>query len=237
MLAPDGPAVELRYLSPDGEEGFPGNLRVLAVYTLTHDNGLRLDFTATTDQDTIVNLTHHSYFNLAGRGDVLHHFMQINADQFTPVDSTLIPTGRLQSVAGTPFDFRRPAAIGARIEEKDEQLKLGPQLGPQQSAQSTGGHRAGDGADIGPGAGGAFHPARRAILQRQLSGRHDHRQRRLGLSTPPRPLPGAAAFPRFHPPSQFSQRGAPARGNLPPHHHLSFLDRMIHFSLPFRFSA
>ena len=125
MLAPDGPAVELRYLSPDGEEGFPGNLRVLAVYTLTHDNGLRLDFTATTDQDTIVNLTHHSYFNLAGRGDVLHHFMQINADQFTPVDSTLIPTGRLQSVAGTPFDFRRPAAIGARIEQNDEQLKLG----------------------------------------------------------------------------------------------------------------
>ena len=125
MLAPDGPAVELRYLSPDGEEGFPGNLRVQAMHTLTRDNGLRLDFTATTDQATIVNLTHHSYFNLAGRGDVLNHFMQINADQFTPVDSTLIPTGRLQSVAGTPFDFRRPAAIGARIEENDEQLKFG----------------------------------------------------------------------------------------------------------------
>jgi len=125
LLAPDGPAVELRYLSPDGEEGFPGNLRVLAVYTLTRDNGLRLDFTAITDQDTVVNLTHHSYFNLAGQGDVLSHFMQINADQITPVDSTLIPTGKLQSVTGTPFDFRKPTAIGARIEEKDEQLKFG----------------------------------------------------------------------------------------------------------------
>ena len=125
LLAADGPALELRYLSPDGEEGFPGNLRVQAMHTLTRDNGLRLDFTATTDQDTVVNLTHHSYFNLAGRGDVLGHFAQINADQFTPVDSTLIPTGRLQPVAGTPFDFRQPTAIGARIEEKDEQLKFG----------------------------------------------------------------------------------------------------------------
>jgi len=124
-LTPDGPAVELSYLSPDGEEGFPGNLRVKAVYTLTVDNGLRLDFTATTDQDTVVNLTHHSYFNLAGRGDVLNHAVQINADNITPVDATLIPTGRLQDVTGTPFDFRRPAAIGARIEENDEQLKFG----------------------------------------------------------------------------------------------------------------
>jgi aldose 1-epimerase len=124
-LTPDGPAVELTYLSPDGEEGFPGNLRVKAVYTLARDNGLRLDFTATTDQDTVVNLTHHSYFNLAGQGDVLHHAVQINADRITPVDNSLIPTGRLQDVAGTPFDFRRPAAIGARIEENDEQLKFG----------------------------------------------------------------------------------------------------------------
>jgi aldose 1-epimerase len=125
LPSPDGPALELRYLSPDGEEGFPGNLRVKAVYTLTRDNGLRLDFTATTDQDTVVNLTHHSYFNLAGRGDVLGHFVQIGADHTTPVDSALIPTGRLQSVAGTPFDFRQATAIGARIEENDEQLRFG----------------------------------------------------------------------------------------------------------------
>ncbi|MGA2544714.1 MAG: aldose epimerase family protein [Verrucomicrobiota bacterium] len=124
-LTPDGPAVELSYLSPDGEEGFPGNLRVQAVYLLTRDNGLRLDFTATTDQDTIVNLTQHAYFNLAGRGDILNHALQINADQFTPVDSSQIPTGRLQAVAGTPFDFRKPAAIGARIDENDDQLKFG----------------------------------------------------------------------------------------------------------------
>jgi aldose 1-epimerase len=125
LPTPEGPAVELSYFSPDGEEGFPGNVHVKAVYLLGRDNGLRLDFTATTDLDTPVNLTHHSYFNLAGRGDVLNHAVQINADQFTPVDSTLIPTGRLQPVAGTPFDFRRPAMIGARIDENDEQLKIG----------------------------------------------------------------------------------------------------------------
>ena len=124
-MTPEGPAVALSYLSPDGEEGFPGNLRVQAVYLLTADNGLRLDFTATTDQDTIVNLTQHSYYNLAGRGDVLNHALQINADQFTPVDRSLIPTGRMQAVAGTPFDFRQPAAIGARIDENDDQLKFG----------------------------------------------------------------------------------------------------------------
>jgi len=124
-MTPDGPAVQLTYLSPDGEEGFPGNLRVKADYLLTPDNALRLDFTATTDQDTIVNLTQHSYFNLAGRGDVLNHSIQINADQFTPVDRTQIPTGRLQNVAATPFDFRQPSLIGARIDEPDDQLKFG----------------------------------------------------------------------------------------------------------------
>jgi aldose 1-epimerase len=122
---PDGPALELGYLSPDGEEGFPGNLAVKALHTLTRDNGLRIDFTATSDQDTIVNLTHHSYINLAGRGDILGHFAQIMADRFTPVDNTLIPTGELRPVAGTPLDFRRPVRIGARIGEKDEQLEFG----------------------------------------------------------------------------------------------------------------
>jgi aldose 1-epimerase len=124
LTTPDGPALELRHLSPDGDEGFPGNLRVKAVYTLTPDNGLRLDFTAESDQDTVVNLTQHSYFNLAGQGDILGHAMQIHAGQITPVDSALIPTGRLLDVTGTPFDFRRPTAIGARIEENHEQLKL-----------------------------------------------------------------------------------------------------------------
>lgn len=121
---PDGPALELTYLSKDGEEGYPGNLSVKAVYTLTGDNALKLEFTATTDKDTVVNLTHHSYFNLAGKGDVLNHVVMIDADRFTPVDSGLIPTGELRPVEGTPFDFRTPTAIGARIKQDDEQLKF-----------------------------------------------------------------------------------------------------------------
>src|SRR4029077_3820321 len=120
----DGPALELHYTSKDGEEGYPGTLSVTAVYTLTEDNALKLEFTATTDKDTVVNLTHHSYFNLAGKGDVLNHVVMIQADKFTPVDSTLIPTGELKPVDGTPFDFRTPTAIGARINQDDEQLKF-----------------------------------------------------------------------------------------------------------------
>jgi aldose 1-epimerase len=120
-----GPALELSYLSKDGEEGYPGNLRVKAVYTLTEDNGLRLDYTATTDRATVINLTQHSYFNLAGKGDILGHVVMMPAARFTPVDSTLIPTGELRPVSGTPFDFNRPTAIGERINQEDEQLKFG----------------------------------------------------------------------------------------------------------------
>jgi aldose 1-epimerase len=120
-----GPALELRHLSKDGEEGYPGNLDVTATYTLTGDNALRLDYVATTDKPTVVNLTQHSYFNLAGQGDVLRHVVYLNADRFTPVDSTLIPTGELKPVDGTPFDFRKPTAIGARINQDDPQLKFG----------------------------------------------------------------------------------------------------------------
>jgi aldose 1-epimerase len=121
----DEPKLALTYLSADGEEGFPGNLSVRATYTLTDENALRLDFVATTDQPTVCNLTHHSYFNLAGSGDVLHHVVSINADHFTPVDAGMIPTGEIRSVVGTPFDFRAPAPIGWRINHADEQLKLG----------------------------------------------------------------------------------------------------------------
>jgi aldose 1-epimerase len=120
-----GPALELHYVSKDGEEGYPGNLDVTAVYTLTEDNALKLEYTATTDKDTVLNLTHHSYFNLAGHGDILKHEVMLNADKFTPVDSTMIPTGELRPVEGTPFDFRKPTAIGARINEPEEQLKFG----------------------------------------------------------------------------------------------------------------
>jgi aldose 1-epimerase len=123
----DGDALELKLTSPDGEEGYPGKLEVTVVYSLTADGGLRMDYSATTDRTTIVNLTNHAYFNLAGEGsgDVLGHELSVEADQFTPVDATLIPTGEKRAVAGTPFDFRKPTAIGARIADPYEQIKLG----------------------------------------------------------------------------------------------------------------
>src|SRR5487761_2231417 len=120
-----GAQLELSYTSPDGEEGYPGSLTVTALYTITPDNELRLDYPATTDGDTVVNLTQHSYFNLAGPGDVLGHEVYITADAYTPVDSTLIPTGELRPVAGTPFDFRTPATVGSRVNASDEQIKFG----------------------------------------------------------------------------------------------------------------
>jgi len=124
---PAGPALELHYLSPDGEEHYPGNLSVQVVYTLTHDNELRIEAAATTDQDTIVNLTHHSYWNLAGHaaGTILDHRLVLDAERFAAVGAGLLPTGELRSVAGTPFEFRQPTAIGARIDHDDEQLRLG----------------------------------------------------------------------------------------------------------------
>lgn len=120
-----GASLELHYVSKDGEEGYPGNLSVTAVYTLTADNALQLDYTATTDQDTVLSLTHHSYFNFAGAGDILNHQVQIYADRFTPVDASLIPTGELRPLDGSPLDFRHAEKIGARINNADEQLKLG----------------------------------------------------------------------------------------------------------------
>jgi aldose 1-epimerase len=122
-----GAAVAFAYTSPDGEEGYPGTLRVRVTYTLTDADELIVEYHATTDRPTPVNLTQHAYFNLAGEGapDVLGHLLTINADSFTPVDSTLIPTSVVAPVAGTPFDFRTAAPIGARIGQDHPQLIMG----------------------------------------------------------------------------------------------------------------
>jgi aldose 1-epimerase len=121
--------VELTYNSKAGEEGYPGNLKAVVTYKVTDDNRLQIHYTATTDRDTVVNLTNHSYWNLKGDGDILggilDNLVTINSDKYTPIDAGLIPTGELKPVEGTPFDFRKPTTPGARINQSDPQLKLG----------------------------------------------------------------------------------------------------------------
>ncbi len=123
----DDASVELSYLSRDGEEGFPGNLQLKVVYTVTDENELKLEYTATTDQATVINFTNHAFFNLKGegRGDVLDHVLWVDADQFTPTDATAIPTGEFRDVRGTPFDFTTPKSLGRDIAVDNEQLAFG----------------------------------------------------------------------------------------------------------------
>jgi aldose 1-epimerase len=124
---PEGEAVRLTLHSPDGDQGFPGNLHVVVLYTLTNENKLIVDYSAVTDKPTVINLSQHSYFNLSGHasGPILNHELVINADNFTPVDQNLIPTGEIRPVEGTAFDFRTPHLIGERIANAEEQLILG----------------------------------------------------------------------------------------------------------------
>ncbi len=125
--ATNGASVVLTHISPDGDEGFPGTLTATVTYTWTNDDELKIHYHATTDKPTVVNLTNHSYFNLAGQGNgtILDHQLQLSADKFTPVAKGLITTGELKPVDGTPFDFRQPTAIGARIDSTDPQIVLG----------------------------------------------------------------------------------------------------------------
>jgi len=121
------PALALTYVSPDGEEGYPGTVTLTVTYTLTNKNELRIDYEGKTDKPTLLNPTHHSYFNLTGNPTetILNHELTIDADKFTPVDAGLIPTGELADVADTPFDFRKPQKIGLRINDQNEQLQFG----------------------------------------------------------------------------------------------------------------
>jgi len=123
----DGVGVTFTHTSPDGDQGYPGNLSLRVTYTVTARNELEVEYEATTDQATPINLTQHTYFNLAGEGsrDVLDHMLTIHASRYTPVDATLIPSGGVATVEGTPFDFRMPTAIGSRIAANDAQIRFG----------------------------------------------------------------------------------------------------------------
>lgn len=121
----DSGSLMLSHRSPDGDEGYPGTLDVIVTYRLTEEHELCVTYQATTDRTTILNLTNHSYFNLAGEGTILDHEVTLHADQFTPIDERLIPTGEIRQVVGTSFDFRSPRRIGDRIEESDPQLAFG----------------------------------------------------------------------------------------------------------------
>ena len=223
------PAVAFHYLSKDGEEGYPGNLSVTVTYSLNDANELKIGYSATTDKGTVLNVTNHSYFNLKGEGegDILGHVLRLNADRFTPVDSGLIPTGELKPVKGTPFDFTTPEVIGARIEAKDEQIKLGGGYDHNFVLNKTGKEMslAAVASDLTqrPRYGSVHDGARRPVLHRQLSGRQRHRQEWPRVCEAQRLLPRNAALSGFTQPPQVPQRSFEARRNICVHDGLQVL--------------
>ena len=218
----DGPAVAFTpRRAPDGEEGYPGNLNVRVTLHADRQERAVVAYEATTDKPTVVNLTQHTYFNLAGQGtgDILGHELRINADRYTPVDATLIPTGELAPVDKTPFDFRQPTAIGARIQSEHPQMQFG--RGYDHNWVLA---RSGAGLSL---AADVYEPTSGRTLQvrttepgvqfysRQFPRRHNHRQGRPRLPAALRLLPRDAALPRLPQPADVPLDDAAAWRDLP----------------------
>ena len=226
---PDGPSVKLSYRSRDGEEGYPGNLDVSVQFTVTEQNELKLEYTATTDKATPINLSNHSYFNLGGRTSepVLGHELMLAANHYTPVDDTLIPDWRDRP--GRRHAARLHQAHGDRVADQPDQERAGrlrSQLRARQRGQGPGAGRPGLRAQDRAGAGDLHHRARHPVLHRQLPGRYDHRQGRHRLPQAPRFLPGNPAFSRLDPSPQLSVGGPRAGKDLYPDDGLQVLDQV-----------
>ena len=224
----------MTYVSKDGEEGYPGNLTVTVKFTVpASENALKIDYSASTDKDTVLNPTNHSYFNLAGQGngDNLKHELLIHASRFTPVDSTLIPTGELKKVAGTPFDFTKATAIGARIDKNDEQLKFGKGYDHNWVLDKKAGRpdRAGRrGVRTRPGRVMSVSTrAGRTVLHRQFSGRNHQGQGRQEVRASRSALPGDPALSGFAESSRLPYYRAEARTEISLHHYLQILHQVV----------
>ena len=232
---PEGDRLELSYVSADGEEGYPGRLDARVVYTLTAANELRIDYSAVTDKPTIVNLTNHSYLNLAGEGSgtIYDHVLMLNAGRYTPVDGTLIPTGEIAPVEGTPLDFRRPKAIGPGERIGHPQIMLAGGYDhnwvldrPSPDDGDVSARRPGLRAGIGSHPGGFHHRARHPVLRRQLPHRLDRGCQRPCLPAERRLCPGDPALSGFSQPSGLPVHRPPSRPDLSDVHRLQVLDRL-----------
>ncbi len=220
---PDPQSLALTLHSPDGDAGFPGAVTAKVVYRLTEDNAIDITYEATADRPTVVNLTNHSYFNLSGdpTHPILDNLLTIAADGYTPVDSTFLTLGRIDSVGGTPFDFRRPKAIGAEIDSDDEQLRNG------HGGRSVASGRTARLARVGYRIGGLHRRTGHPGLCRQLPRRDCPRETRHSLCTPYGRLPRNAALSRFTQQTAVAVGGAASGRDLPQSLHLSFLGRQV----------